>query len=58
MITFKRDYGKLYYTQYILLTNVGQLPKYIWIISFTHYMQMTIHFLKSAFYCQVHMDHK
>ena len=26
MVTFKEGWGKLYYTQHILLSNVGQLP--------------------------------
>ena len=26
MITFKQRWGKLYYTQHTLLSNVGQLP--------------------------------
>ena len=26
MVTFKGEWGKLYYTQYTLLSNVGQLP--------------------------------
>ena len=26
MITFKGEWGKLYYTQHTLLSNVGQLP--------------------------------
>ena len=26
MVTFKEGCGKLYYTQHILLSNVGQLP--------------------------------
>ena len=26
MVTFKGGWGKLYYTQYTLLSNVGQLP--------------------------------
>ena len=28
METFKGGWGKLYYTQYTLLSNVGQLPFY------------------------------
>ena len=26
MVTFKRDWGKLYYTQHTFLSNVRQLP--------------------------------
>ena len=26
MVTFKREWGKLYYTQHIFLSNVGQFP--------------------------------
>ena len=36
MVIFKRMWDKLYYTQYTLLSNVGQLPTFFFLETNTH----------------------
>ena len=36
MVTFKRGWGKLYYTQHTLLNNMGQLPILFFLETNTH----------------------
>ena len=36
MVTFKKGWGKLYYTQYTFLNNVGQSPFFFFFETNTH----------------------
>ena len=36
MVTFKGGWGKLYYTQHTLLSNVGQLPLFFFFLRNKH----------------------
>ena len=33
-VTFKRAWSKLYYTQHIFLSNMGQLPIHLWVSNY------------------------